>query len=104
MRTFISIFLFIFPVLLLGQQNNPVMHWGFENSVNRNIAESPGSITDTIEGNYEIAPGIKGNGLRFDGFTTCVIRDQKDMVSPGNNFINIFHRLVRFDLFCHKIG
>ena len=73
-------------LIVSGQEKKALMHWGFEKIENRNLIESAGSIKDTIEGNFNQAPGIAGNGLRFDGFTTCLIRDKNDGQSPGNEF------------------
>ena len=78
--------LFLIPVLVTGQDSQPLMHWGFEKIENRNLMETSGSIADTIEGNFEPAPGVSGSGLRFDGFTTCVKRSSSDKTSPGDEF------------------
>ncbi|MFC2117443.1 LamG domain-containing protein [Bacteroidota bacterium] len=86
MRILIILLVLLTPSIISGQENKAIMHWGFEEIENRNLIESDGSIKDSIEGNFEQAPGIKGKGLRFDGFTTSVIRDSKDKLSPGNEF------------------
>jgi hypothetical protein len=62
------------------------MHWGFEKIQNRKLMEASGSIADTIEGNFERAPGVSGTGLRFDGFTTCVKRSSRDKSPTADEF------------------
>jgi hypothetical protein len=39
------------------------MQWDFENIRNRYAIENSSNLTDTIEGNYEVAEGVSGKGL-----------------------------------------
>ena len=64
----------------------PVMTWDFETLRNRSSIEASTGIADTIEGNFELAEGVTGKGLRLDGFTTRVIRKGKDTKKPGAAF------------------
>ena len=87
------IFSSIFALLLttLASQHfciaqTPVMSWDFETLRNGNFIEISSNITDTIEGNFELAEGVKGKGLRLDGFTTRVVRKGKDIKNPGSEF------------------
>jgi hypothetical protein len=82
-----NIYLFLFLLIssaAVGQ--NPVMKWDFETIKNGESIELSTNIADTIEGNFEEAPGVSGKGLRLDGFTTRVIREGKDTVKPGDEF------------------
>ena len=76
--------LFAIPSVVRSQ--TPVMQWNFETIKNRNSIESVSNITDTIEGNFEEATGVIGQGLRLDGFTTRIIREGTDIKKPGNEF------------------
>jgi len=83
--------LLILAIIYTGQisysQNiNPIMNWDFNNVNNRTISELATNIADTLEGNFEIADGISGNGIRFDGFTTCAVRSAPDVAEPGDEF------------------
>jgi len=87
------IFSSIFALLLitLASQHfciaqNPVMSWDFETVKNRVAIEESTNIADTIEGNFEIPEGMSGKGLRLDGFTTRVVRKEKDIQKPGSEF------------------
>jgi len=51
---------------------NPKIHWSFEKTGNQRTQEVIGGKFDTLEGFFMEAPGIKGKGLRLDGFTTCL--------------------------------
>ena len=48
----------------------PVAWWAFDNQT---AVDSARGVTNTIEGNYKFMPGgVRGECLRFDGFTTLV--------------------------------
>jgi hypothetical protein len=72
------------PLLAMGQK--PIMQWDFESIRNRNIIEASTNIADTIEGNFEEAAGVTGKGLRLDGFTTRVVREDSDLIKPAKEF------------------
>ncbi len=87
------IFSSIFALLLttLASQHfciaqTPVMSWDFETVKKRVAIETSTNISDTIEGNFEIPEGVSGKGLRLDGFTTRVVRNEKDIQKPGSEF------------------
>ena len=90
MKQFVSFLIGLLLTLLVTHQasmaQTPVMSWDFETIKNRNAIEESNSIADTIEGNYELAEGVTGKGLRLDGFTTRVIRKAKDIKKPGTAF------------------
>lgn len=65
---------------------NPILHWDFENTKEKATVEAVTGSEDALEGNVEIAEGIKGNGLRLDGFTTCLRRAPGNVASPADTF------------------
>jgi hypothetical protein len=67
-----------------GWAQEPVMQWSFENIKDGKTVEPSTGINDSIEGNFEGAAGISGKGLRFDGFTTRIVREEKDLKKPGS--------------------
>jgi len=56
-------------------QKEPAMWWKFEQEKGRTTTEGIGRIKDEITGNFKYVGGVSGNGLRFDGFTTSIVRD-----------------------------
>jgi hypothetical protein len=86
MRSILALIFFLIPMVVLGQDVKPLMHWGFEEIENRKLIEASGNIADTIEGNFGSAPGVSGSGLRFDGFTTCVKRNSNDIIPTPDEF------------------
>jgi hypothetical protein len=79
-RNTVWLFLLISSVALC---QTPVMTWDFETIKDGKLIEAATNIEDTLEGNFEEAPGVNGKGLRLDGFTTRVIRQAKDVKTPG---------------------
>jgi len=56
-------------------QKEPAMWWKFEQERGRTTTERTGKIKDKITGNFKFVGGVSGNGLKFDGFTTSIVRD-----------------------------
>lgn len=63
-------------VCLHTQAQNVLMSWSFESK----------SQIDTIEGSYSQVPGIKGYGLKLDGYTTKVVRNVENLKFVGDEF------------------
>jgi len=61
----------------------PVMTWDFETIQDGHVVEQSTHVADTIEGNFKVARGVRGQGLRRDGFTTRVVRSGKNAPAPG---------------------
>lgn len=76
--------LICFSATLLAQE--PILYWNFETIENCSLVEAVTGIADILEGNFKVAEGIRGKGLRFDGFTTCLRRKPEHAVWPGDAF------------------
>jgi len=84
MKKFFLALITAIPLFAMSQK--PIMQWDFENIKNRNSIEFSTNIADTIEGNFEEAAGVSGKGLRLDGFTTRVVREESDLKKPAGDF------------------
>lgn len=88
MKSFLNVVFITLTTIMMVKHKTmaqaPVMSWDFENLPNRSINETSSNNKDTIEGNFEIAQGVTGNGLRLDGFTTRVVRKNSEIIKPGN--------------------
>jgi len=81
---FFTVFCFVLLQLqLLAQNPSPLASWDFSAVKNRTTIDAQSGIADTLEGNFSIAPGVHGQGLRLDGFTTRIVRRGKDLQQPG---------------------
>jgi hypothetical protein len=67
-----------------GQEFTPKLAWDFSRIENRSAIELKSGIVDTLEGYFKSAPGIHGNGLRLDGFTTRLIHSGRNLQAPGD--------------------
>ena len=78
--------LVLFGCFLTVQAQNPIMYWDFEKNENRTTLEVISGVADTLEGNFEESSGIKGKGIRLDGFTTCMRKSPENIVTPGDEY------------------
>ncbi len=78
---FALLFMFLFYNPSVAQEPN--LYWDFNQVNNRTTLEQKSGIADTLEGNFKLASGIKGNGLRLDEFTTRLIHTDPNMPVPG---------------------
>jgi hypothetical protein len=61
-----------------GQEAKPVARWGFDESNGARTKDVITGIEDSVSGYYSYVPGVTGNALRFDGYTTSVTRSHKN--------------------------
>jgi hypothetical protein len=54
-----------------------VANWSFEETATPITRDVASGVDDKIEGFYRYVPGVAGTGLRFDGYTTQIIRTAK---------------------------
>ena len=67
-----------------AQTNGPVARWDFDQSRGAETRDSISGIGDSVTGYYIYTPGVSGNALRFDGYTTSVGRDSKRAPAMGD--------------------
>ena len=67
-----------------GRDPDPIMFWDFEKTKNKTSIEDISGPADILEGNCKEAKGIKGTGLRLDGFTACLRRKAEDKKMPSD--------------------
>lgn len=83
-RLFFVLFLLSLSATIWAQ--DPIMYWDFEKNENNASIEVVSGVADALEGNFMVAEGIKGKGLRFDGFTTCLRRKAENTLKSGDEF------------------
>jgi hypothetical protein len=49
--------------------------WRFDGHRANTVIESVAGVSDEINGNFSFAPGVSGRALKFDGYTTRVLRE-----------------------------
>ena len=65
-------------------RDGPVACWSFDD---KTALDSAGNLTDAIQGNFKFMPGgVRGDCLRFDGFTTLVRREAAKVPDLSKGF------------------
>lgn len=72
------------PVLLA--QETARAHWNFDEVKDGKTREIIGPVDDMVTGNFRLVPGLKGQALVMDGYTTCVIRSAAQAPHLGPDF------------------
>src|SRR5580658_1958001 len=63
-----------FPARVSAQAQGKVAGWSFDDVSGGNTRDAVSGTEDKVEGFYKSVPGATGKGLRFDGYTTSVVR------------------------------
>ena len=71
---FLALSISIFPVGSSAQDPSLVAEWSFEATSTPVARDSVSARDDAIDGFFNYVSGVQGTGLRFDGYTTSVIR------------------------------
>jgi aminopeptidase N len=64
----------------------PLAWWDLNVVDARTVSDRVSGMNDTIHGNFSFVSGVDGQALKFDGFTTSVIRSSEKAPDPGNSF------------------
>ena len=64
----------------------PLAFWGFDEASSRQTLDMAGKKRDFISGFTTCAEGVRGQALKFDGFTSKVVRKATDAPSIENGF------------------
>ena len=81
----------VMPVVLLGavsawSADEPVAWWDFEDGQNRVVTDRATDVEDEVLGFFKYVPGVSGDALRFDGYSTAVRRDAENAPALGEFF------------------
>lgn len=72
-----SLLISCLPAHLHAQDDGLVAKWSFDDASAARTHDSAAKIDDTLEGFSKYVPGIAGTALRFDGYTTGIVREGK---------------------------
>ncbi len=65
------------------QTSAPAARWSFSRDQGSSPRDDRSGASAKLEGNYQYVYGVSGDGLRFDGYTTSMTLDRKDVPSLG---------------------
>jgi len=71
-----------------GARNTGLLaRWTFDDaSAGAVVSDAAGGVKDAIRGRFLITPGVSGTGLKFDGYTTSVVRKGRQAPRLGDEF------------------
>ncbi len=69
-----------------AQAGGPVARWSFDNSTGSTLHDPVSGMEDKVGGFYKYVAGVSGSGLRFDGYTTSVVRKAQDAPKLHGSF------------------
>jgi len=72
--------------LLSAQGVKPLARWRFNENQGPAAQDSAAGISDNISGLYKFVPGVAGNALQFDGYTTYIQRESKQLPTITGGF------------------
>jgi len=70
----LGLMLFIFELSIFAESRGVVTWWKLDKVINGKVLDSASGIEDTLNGNYKLVPGVLGQALKLDGFTTVIKR------------------------------
>jgi hypothetical protein len=69
-----------------AQDDTLVARWSFDRVKDGKVQEVISSEEDTIDGNFRLVKGVKGQAIVMDGYTTCVVRHTNQVPELGPDF------------------
>lgn len=63
----------------LVQAQEPSAWWTYDTVTDRTITDPVNGSVDHLVGYYQLQPGVQGNSLKLDGYTSRVIRESADI-------------------------
>jgi hypothetical protein len=75
--------LLLAPLAVLPATAPPVVSWTFDEARDTGAVQPAGERLVSLQGPIEFLPGVRGNGLKFDGFTSRLVRAAKDLPRFG---------------------
>lgn len=71
---------------LIAQEIKEGISWNFDESTGSTIHDTLGNRDDQITGFWARVPGVSGEGLQFDGFSTSIVRKAGAVPKLGDEF------------------
>ena len=83
---FLAAFIMAFPCQAVAQDQGPVALWSFDSANGAVVRDAVNGTEDKVGGFCKYVPGVSGNGLRFDGYTTSVVRKAQSAPKLWSSF------------------
>ncbi len=69
-----------------GAELSPVAWWPLGDAVDQVVRDKVGGVGDAIDGSFTEVAGVRGNAVRFDGYTTEITRSADKMPALSGGF------------------
>ena len=79
----LALALLVVPVISFAETNGLVAAWHFDEGSGRATTEAVSGKPDSFVGYLMFDQGVRGSGLKFDGFTSLLARPAKDLPNFG---------------------
>ncbi len=76
----------LFPDGGFAQSQGPVARWSFDQATGPTVRDEASGASDEVGGFYKYVAGVSGNGLRFDGYTTSIVRKAQNAPPLRHSF------------------
>jgi len=77
-RRMFLFFCFLFPVFIaIAAEKTPVAWWTFDEPSGSLVKDAATGLADSVQGHFKRIPGVRGSGLKCDGYTTRIVRNAK---------------------------
>ena len=76
----------LMPGGAFAADGGPVARWSFDNATGPVVRDPASGTEDKVQGFYKYVAGVSGNGMRFDGYTTSVLREAKNAPQLRHSF------------------
>ena len=83
---FLGAVIMLVAVGAFAQDTGPAAQWSFDNAPNSSVRDPVSGVEDKVGGFYKYVPGVSGNGLRFDGYTTSIVRKAENAPKLHGSF------------------
>ncbi len=82
---------FLLLLVLFGTERvyaeeTAVAHWTFDGKTTESVKDTVSGTADVISGNFRVVTGVSGEALKFDGYTTMVVKKAAEVPALGSAF------------------
>lgn len=77
---------FIRPSEAAAEEDGPIVWWALNEAEAGATPDTPSGIRDMIKGRFTQVEGIEGKAVRFDGFTTVIVREPEKAPALYDDF------------------
>ena len=80
------VFFALAGAILPAQNTDLLARWAFDETSGPSALDTVSSTPDPVSGFHKFVPGVSGNALQFDGYTTHIVRPFKTVPTPKAGF------------------